>query len=421
MAETMARVGGLGVLPQDMELDVMRRIISEVRGAHVKYDTPITVTREHTVRDALGIIHKRSHGYVVLLDDENRPITIFNERDLADRDQFTKLGTIKRPRLVTGREDISDEEAFNQMDENGVSSLPIIDKEGKLIGIMTKKHAVRNSVYSPTLDVEGKFEVAVALGVNNFIEKARILIADGIRIFVLDTAHGYQRKMIEAIQQFRKEFGDTPVVVAGNVITPEATHALIEAGADGVKVGIGPGAMCTTRMKTGVGRPQFSAVYHCALEARKLGGFVWADGGIREPRDLVLGLAAGASHVMIGTQLAGTYESTGDIKYDLDGRMYKENYGMASIRAVKQRNAGQSAFERARRELFKEGISSSKVYLRKGRESAFDLVDEFITGLRSAMTYVGARNLEEFYDKSIVGIQTAAGFKEGTPHGKIVG
>jgi IMP dehydrogenase len=165
-------------------------------------------------------------------------------------------------------------------------------------------------------------------------------------------------------------------------------------------------------MKTGVGRPQFSAVYHCSLEARKLGGFVWADGGIREPRDLVLGLAAGASHVMIGTQLAGTYESTGDIKYDLDGRMYKENYGMASVRAVKQRNSAVDAFERARRELFKEGISSSKVYLRKGRESAFDLVDEFITGLRSAMTYVGARNLEEFYDKSVVGIQTAAGFKE---------
>jgi IMP dehydrogenase len=124
---------------------------------------------------------------------------------------------------------------------------------------------------------------------------------------------------------------------------------------------------------------------------------------------------------MIGTQLAGTYESTGDIKYDIDGRMYKENYGMASVRAVKQRNAGHSAFERARRELFKEGISTSKVYLRKGRESAFDLVDEFITGLRSAMTYVGAKNLEEFYEKSVVGIQTAAGFKEGTPHGKVVG
>ena len=123
--------------------------------------------------------------------------------------------------------------------------------------------------------------------------------------------------------------------------------------------------MCTTRMKTGVGRPQFSAVYHCAWQARELGGFVWADGGVREPRDLALGIAAGASHVMIGTQLAGTYESTGDMRYDADGKMYKENYGMASARAVKQRNAGQTPFERARRELFQEGISTSKVYLRK--------------------------------------------------------
>jgi len=171
--------------------------------------------------------------------------------------------------------------------------------------------------------------------------------------------------MVEAIKKFRVEFGPKPILIAGNVITEEATRALIEAGANGVKVGIGPGAMCTTRMKTGVGRPQFSAVYHCAKEAKKLGGFVWADGGIREPRDLALGLAAGASHVMIGTQLAGTYESTGDMKYDADGRMYKENYGMASSRAVKQRNSKQSAFERARRELFREGISTSKVYLRK--------------------------------------------------------
>jgi IMP dehydrogenase len=172
----------------------------------VKYDTPITVQKNDTVRDALGIIHKRSHGYVVLLDEENRPMTIFNERDLSDKDQFTKLGTIKRPALVTGNEDISDEDAFNHMEEHGVSSLPIVGTDGRLIGIMTKKNAVRNSVYSPTLDTDGKFDVAVALGINNFIEKARILIEDGIHIFVLDTAHGYQRKMIEAIKAFRKEF-----------------------------------------------------------------------------------------------------------------------------------------------------------------------------------------------------------------------
>lgn len=154
--------------------------------------------------------------------------------------------------------------------------------------------------------------------------------------------------MIEAIKNFRKEFGENITLIAGNMITTEATSALIKAGANGVKVGIGPGAMCTTRMKTGVGRPQFSAVYHCSKEARKLGGFVWADGGIREPRDVCLALATGASHVMIGSLFAGTYESTGDIHYDTDGTMYKENYGMASGKAVNLRTNKLSPFEQAR-------------------------------------------------------------------------
>ena len=260
----------------------------------------------------------------------------------------------------------------------------------------------------------------MALGINNFQEKARTMIDMGVEIFVLDTAHGYQKKMIEAIKNFRKEFGNKVTLIAGNIITEKATRDLIKAGANGVKVGIGPGAMCTTRMKTGVGRPQFSAVYHCAREARKLGGFVWADGGIREPRDVCLALAAGASHVMIGSLFAGTYESTGDIRYDGNGAMYKENYGMASGKAVNLRTGGLSPFEQAKRALFHEGISTSRIYLRKGWESVGDVVDECMTGLRSSMTYVGARNLEEFHEKTIIGVQTSAGFHEGTPHGKVI-
>lgn len=247
---------------------------------------------------------------------------------------------------------------------------------------------MRGGIYSPNIGSDKKLAVAVALGINNFQEKARAMIGMGVEIFVLDTAHGYQKKMIEAIKAFRKEFGEYPVLIAGNIITAEATHALIKAGADGVKVGIGPGAMCTTRMKTGVGRPQFSAVYHCSKEARKLGGFVWADGGIRAPRDVCLALAAGASHVMIGSLFAGTYESTGDIRYDGNGAMYKENYGMASGKAVNLRTGGLSPFEQAKRALFQEGISTSRIYLRKGWEGVGDVVDECMTGLRSSMTYV---------------------------------
>lgn len=177
--------------------------------------------------------------------------------------------------------------------------------------------------------------------------------------------------------------------------------------------------MCTTRIKTWVGRPQFTAVYTCAQEAKKLWWFVWADGGIKSPRDMILALAAGANHVMIGTLFSGVLESVGDIKYDEHGLMYKENYGMASRKAVVGRNQKISKFELAKKQMFREWISSSKIYIKPGMESVGDVVDEFMTWLRSSMTYVGAGNLQEFTDKAIVGVQTIAWFTEGTPHGKV--
>ncbi|MDD2565370.1 MAG: GuaB1 family IMP dehydrogenase-related protein [Candidatus Gracilibacteria bacterium] len=419
MSEALARIGGLGILPQDMDIETMTRIIKEIKNSSIKFDTPITVKLNNTVRDALGIIFKRSHHAVILVDDENRPINIFTPKNFNDVDQYTQLGNLKKSFLITGNEDITDEEAFDIMDKKGISSLPIINKTGVLLGILTKKQTVRNSIYSQTLDNNGKLDLGVALGVNNFLEKAKALVELGINVFVLDTAHGYQKKMIEAIKLFRKELGSGPILIAGNVITAEGTRDIINAGANGVKVGVGPGAMCTTRMKTGVGRPQFSAVYKCSIEAKKLGGFVWADGGIKNPRDLVLALAAGANHVMIGTLFTGTYESTGDIKFDENLRMYKENYGMASRKAVGLRNADLSNFEQAKKALFKEGISTSKIYIKEGREGVGDIVDEFITGLRSAMTYVGAYDLPNFHEKALIGVQTHAGFFEGTPHGGV--
>lgn len=242
------------------------------------------------------------------------------------------------------------------MDKAWVSSLPIVNQSWILVGILSKKQTIRNTIYSPTLDKNGKLDLAVALGINSFVEKARKLIEAWINIFVLDTAHGYQAKMIEAIKLFRKEFGNWPVIVAGNIITAEWTRDLLTAWANWVKVGVWPGAMCTTRMKTWVGRPQFTAVYKCSLEAKKLWWFVWADWGIKEPRDFVLALAAGANHVMIGTLFAGTFESTGDIKFDEKWKMYKENYWMASRKAVNLRNSELSNFEQARKALSREWI-----------------------------------------------------------------
>jgi IMP dehydrogenase len=190
---------------------------------------------------------------------------------------------------------------------------------------------------------------------------------------------------------------------------------LVEAGADIVKVGVGPGAMCTTRMMTGVGRPQFSAVVECAAAARELGKWVWADGGIRHPRDVALALAAGASNVMIGSWFAGTYESPGDVLRDSEGRLYKESFGMASARAVRLRTADDSPFERARKALFEEGISSGRMYLDPERPSVEDLIDMIVAGVRSAMTYAGAANLAEFHERAVIGVQSVAGYNEGKP------
>ena len=220
--------------------------------------------------------------------------------------------------------------------------------------------------------------------------------------------------MIEALKIIRALNPSIPIV-AGNVVTAEGTRDLIAAGADIIKVGVGPGAMCTTRMQTGVGRPQFSAVLECAAAAKELGKSVWADGGVRHPRDVALALAAGASQVMIGSWFAGTYESPGDLQRDAQGKLFKESFGMASARAVAARTSSEDAFDRARKALFEEGISTSRMYLNAARPGVEDLLDEIIAGVRSSCTYAGARDLNEFAERATVGIQSSAGYAEGRP------
>jgi IMP dehydrogenase len=203
--------------------------------------------------------------------------------------------------------------------------------------------------------------------------------------------------------------------VAGNVVTAQGTRDLINAGADIVKVGVGPGAMCTTRMMTGVGRPQFSAVLECSSAASDLGKHVWADGGVRYPRDVALGLAAGAGNVMFGSLLAGTYESAADTVRDTQGRLYKESFGMASNRAVRNRTRTETAVDRARKELFEEGISTSRMYLDTARPGVEDIIDQIVAGIRSSCTYSGARSIVDLQSRAIVGIQSASGYDEGRP------
>ena len=210
-------------------------------------------------------------------------------------------------------------------------------------------------------------------------------------MLVVDTAHGHQEKMIEALGAVSAVRHVAPhvQVAAGNVVTAAGTLDLIEAGADIVKVGVGPGAMCTTRMQTGVGRPQLSAVLDCAAAARKEGRWIWADGGVRHPRDVAIALAAGAGAVMIGSWFAGTYESPGDLQIDPTGKAYKISFGMASARAVRGRTSDESAFDRARKTMFEEGISHSRMYIDPARPGVEDLLDSITSGVRSACTYAG--------------------------------
>lgn len=422
MAETMARYGGLGVLPQDMDLATVRRIVTHIKGCDPRYDTALAVGPEATLRDVQGIIRKRSHDLVVVVDDERRPVGLVTHADLRDRDQYTAVRHLMSTGLVDFTVGVDNREAFLRLVDARVKAAPVVDEDGRLAGVLTRDDAVRLALLRPSLDAQGELMVAAAVGISaRAATHAAELLELGVDVIVLDTAHGHQRRMLEAIREVRRAIGQDRVLVAGNVCTAEGTRELIEAGADVVKVNVGPGAMCTTRMQTGVGRPTFTSVLNCATEAQRLGKHVWADGGVRHPRDVALYLAAGASRVMIGTWLAGTHESPGDIKEDRDGRLYKENYGMASARAVLERTAQLDPYERAKKSFFREGISTSRIYLQPGQESVGSILVEIITGLQSSLTYTGANDLSAFHERAVVGVQTLAGYGEGTPHGKVRG
>jgi IMP dehydrogenase len=415
MAETVARRGAIAVIPQDIPIDVVAEVIGWVKQRHLVHDTPITLGPTDTVGDAIHLLPKRSHGAVVVIDEEDRPVGIVTEVDTVGVDRFAQLRHVMSAELLTVPAEADPREAFNRLSEGRHRLAPVIDVEGRLVGILTRQGALRSTLYRPALDDKGRLRIAAAIGINGDVAgKAAALIEAGTDVLVIDTAHGHQERMIAALRAVRGVGPQVPVV-AGNVVTAEGTRDLIDAGADIVKVGVGPGAMCTTRMMTGVGRPQFSAVLDCAAAARGLGRHVWADGGVRHPRDVGLALAAGASNVMIGSWFAGTYESPGDLYADAEGRRYKESFGMASARAVSARTADDSPFGRARKAVFEEGISTARMYLDPTSPGVEDLLDTIVAGVRSACTYAGATGLEELHARAVVGVQSAFGYTEGMP------
>src|SRR4051812_14899707 len=414
MAETMARRGGLAVLPQDIPLDIVAEGISWVKSRHPVFETPITLRPHETVSDALALLPKRAHLAAIVIDD-GVPVGIVTEADCLGVDRFTQVGQVMTTGMVTVSDDVDARAAFDVLSASRHRLAPVVDRDGALVGVLTRTGALRSTIYAPALDASGALRVAAAIGVNGDVAaKAKHLVRSGVDTLVVDTAHGHQDRMIDALRAVRSVAPDIPVV-AGNVVSADGVHDLVEAGADIVKVGVGPGAMCTTRMMTGVGRPQFSAVLDCSTAAAELGRHVWADGGVRHPRDVALALAAGAANVMIGSWFAGTYESPGDLYMDADGRRYKESFGMASARAVSARTADDSPFDRARKAVFEEGISTAKMYLDPARPGVEDLLDEIVAGVRSACTYAGARTLDELHGRAIIGVQSAAGYTEGMP------
>jgi IMP dehydrogenase len=417
MAEVVARRGGIAVLPQDIPSDVTCEVIAWVKLRHPFFETPITLSPNDTIGEALSLIHKRAHGAVVVVDGGGRPVGVFTEDDALGFDRFTQLQHVMSPHPDTLDVDVTPEEAFARLHGARRHLAPVVDHAGKLLGVLTSKGALRSTIYRPALDADGRLRVAVAIGINTDpVGRAREVVAAGADVLVVDTAHGHQDNMLDVVSAVRAACPNTPLV-AGNVVTAAGTRDLIDAGADVVKVGVGPGAMCTTRMMTGVGRPQFTSVVDCAAEAARLGKHVWADGGVRFPRDVALALAGGAANVMIGSWLAGTHESAADGLRDPEGRLYKESFGMASNRAVKSRTRADDLLARARKELFEEGISTSRMYLDPVRPGVEDIIDQIVAGVRSAATYAGAATIPEFHERAVVGVQSQAGYEEGRPWG----
>lgn len=414
LAATLARRGGIGVLPQDLHLQDLAESIRWVKAQSASFDIPHRFSPDQTVADALVAL-PAAGGHGLVLEDEHGE---FRGCILAER-LATALPDARLGDLVHGGSAALDADdvdtarrAFDLMVDAELDFAPVL-RHGKVVGTLSRRSALRGTIYEANVDGDGRLRVAAAVGINGDVEaKARALAAAGVDMLVLDTAHGHQEGMVAAVRRVRELELGLPIV-AGNVVTEQAVADLVEAGADVLKVGVGPGAMCTTRMMTAVGRPQFSAVLETAEAAAGLGAKVWADGGVRYPRDVALALAAGAASVMIGSWFAGTIEAPGVLRSDADGRLYKESWGMASTKAVRERFDRLSPYELARKELFAEGISSSAIYLDPLRPSLEDLLDMITSGVRSSFTYAGARSLAEFRDRALVGIQSAAGYEEG--------
>ncbi|MEM2653498.1 MAG: IMP dehydrogenase [Nitrososphaerota archaeon] len=422
MAITLAREGGIGVIHRFIPPERQAEEVAKVKRAdNVIIEKPTTISPDKTVGEARELMKTLGISGLLVVDSENRLLGILTKRDVLFEDDKMLVSKCMTPRssMVIAESDISIEEAKNIFRRYKVEKIPIVDKDNRVKGLITCVDLLKREAYpNASRDPKGRLMVAAAIGVKeNEIYRAKLLIEAGADAIVIDVAHGHTTMCIETIKKLKNLYGDDVQVVAGNVATAEGVEDLASAGADAVKVGVGPGSVCTTRIVAGVGVPQLSAILECGEAAEKMDIPIIADGGIRESGDIVKALAAGASSVMIGRLLAGTDESPGAVIVK-NGRRYKIYRGMASIYAMLGR-------EFRSREEFSEALidSSEYSYYAEGVEayvpytgSASEMIKKLLAGLRSGMSYLGARTIDEMKRNSIFVRVTQAGIRESMPH-----
>jgi len=413
-AITMARLGGIGVIHKNMDIASQAKELERVKKSTSGVITdPVKVTADQPIAEAVAIMDNFHISGVPVVDEHNKLIGILTNRDLRfEKDMSKKVASLMTPApLVTAKEGITLDEAADILHENKIEKLPIVDDEGYLKGLITIKDIKKKKEFpNACKDEFGRLRVAAAIGVGNGIERAAALVGAGVDVLVLDSAHGHSQGILDLVKEIKKRFEVD--VIAGNVATKEATRDLIEAGADAVKVGIGPGSICTTRIVAGVGVPQISAVDECAAEGAKYGVPIIADGGIKYSGEVAKALAAGASVVMLGSMLAGTEEAPGE-KIMYQGRQYKAYRGMGSIGAM-QKGSNDRYFQEgtAADKLVPEGIEGMVPY----RGSIVDVVHQIIGGLRASMGYVGGKDIKNFQERAEFVEITSAGLKESHVH-----
>jgi len=416
MAIAMARQGGIGVIHKNMTIEEQAAEVRRVkRSESGMIQDPVTLSREATVGDALGIMKEHRIGGIPVVDAAGKLVGIVTNRDLRFEKGFDRAVSevMTDSNLVVTQDGSDFDKAEQLLRAHRIEKLPVVDDQGKLVGLITYRDIIKLSEFPNSCkDQWGRLRVAAAVGVtHDTMDRTQALVNAGVDAVIIDTAHGHSKGVLETLKKVKAAFPEIDVV-CGNIATVEAAKALAEAGADAVKVGIGPGSICTTRIIAGVGVPQLGAVMDVSEALRGTGVPVIADGGIRFTGDIVKGLAGGADTVMIGSMLAGTEESPGEtIIYE--GRRFKSYRGMGSLEAM-QRGSKDRYFQDAEDDLKKlvpEGISGRVPY--KG--SVLEVMHQIIGGLRAGMGYCGAADIQTLQKAQFVRM-TGAGVKESHPH-----